>query len=98
MRADTYAYAQAEDAYKALRETEYAAVVASTTSKKSARDTRGNAFGGAQKGQDSDIDMLDFNDPMGGGAARGGRRTRGQGHGHGQGQGMFGRLWVRFLP
>jgi COP9 signalosome complex subunit 7 len=43
VRAESYAYAEADTAYRALRETEYAALVSAASDKKAGRQTRGGA-------------------------------------------------------
>lgn len=47
IRAESHAYSEADTAYKALRETEYAAMIAAANDRKSTRQTRGGAAGGA---------------------------------------------------
>lgn len=46
VRAESYAYSEAETSYKALRETEYGALLSSNNDKKSGRNTRGAGGGG----------------------------------------------------
>lgn len=104
VRAESYAYSEAETSYKALREAEYGALLSSNNDKKGGRNTRGAGGGGGGadgsgggRNQGGLRDLQDVSGDAfsgaGGGPRRSGRRAApGSAHGPmlGQGQGQAG--------